>query len=445
MSKISKKPYIGTRDFFPEDMLLRKWIFDTQRKVCQTYGYLEYSSPLLESLDLYKIKSSEEIVNQQVYSFQDRSKRSLAIRPEMTPSLVRMLSQRRRELTNPTRWFSIANFMRYERPGHGRLREFFQLNVDILGFHSSMANIEILLLLSDILYALGAKSSDFAIHYSDRRLLESYLKIEEEEKFRKIIRLIDKRSKMKKEEFHYALKEYLSFEKIQDIENFFSLDISDLEVLAEKGEVSKEAVLDLKSLNSYFLKLGRDNILCFDPTLSRGFDYYTGFIFELYDKDKRNQRAILGGGRYDELVSLFGIEPMNALGFGMGDVSLQNFLETHNCIPCHLSETSGVFLCLLDSQFSFECFTLACELRKNGIAVEQSIDTTKKLGKQLEQAEKKNYRYVILLGEEEIQKESLTIKDLTRRKQVSIPREECLRAFFPIERHFDHLENYIRK
>ena len=293
---IKKKPYIGTRDFFPNAMRLRQWMFDMQRRVCVSYGYQEYSSPLLEPLELYLAKTSQEIVNEQAYRFQDRGERDMVIRPEMTPSLARMVSQCRRETPLPIRWFSIANFMRYERPGHGRLREFFQLNVDLLGLAGAAANAEILRLVRDLFRAYGAKLDQFVIRYSDRRLLASYLGLDERsEELQKISRFIDKRNKLKKEEFAALLKENCSSpEQERQIQQFFQIKKEDLKELGEKNKIHSGAAKELVELEAL---LGQaDKGLVFDPSLMRGFDYYTGFIFEAYDRHPQNARALLGGG-----------------------------------------------------------------------------------------------------------------------------------------------------
>ncbi len=430
---VKKNPYIGTRDFFPEDMRLRQWMFAIQRQVCTSYGYEEYSSPLLESLDLYLAKSSQEIVNEQMYQFEDRSGRDLAIRPEMTPTLARMISKRRREMPLPIRWFSIANFMRYERPGHGRLREFFQLNVDLLGVAGAAANVEMVRLILALLQAYGAQPDQFVIRYSDRRLLGSYLDISLDhrsngEDLQRISRVIDKRNKLTKADFDALLKENCSSSKQeQQIKQFFTIQKEDLKVLGETGKIDRQAAQELAEFELILGQgSGHNPNLIFDPSLMRGFDYYTGFIFEVYDCHPQNSnRALLGGGRYDRLLDLFDskVEPMPAVGFGMGDVGLENFLIQHALVPSHLQASQGVFIVLMSEELRNECEKLSEELRNQGVPiVEQMLYPTRKLGQQFSLAQKKGRRFVIVIGTEELSNQEVTIKDLDSGSQEKILR-----------------------
>ena len=436
-SKLSRRSYIGTRDLFPPEMRLQRWLFETQRGLCHRYGYEEYAAPLLESLDLYRAKSSEEIVKEQLYSFLDRGERELAIRPEMTPSLARMVSLRQRELPRPIRWFSIANFMRYERPGHGRLREFFQLNVDLLGTPGAPGNAEVLSLAADILAAYGAQPGQFQIRYSDRRLLESYLGIKDPEHLRSISRIIDKRAKLSPAEFDKLLEESYSVsagnnktKEIERLKKFLSLsNRRELEELGSAGQVDPKALAELTELESLLKGQSYKDALLFDPTLVRGFDYYTGFIFEIYDSNPKNRRSLLGGGRYDRLLELLGVDPMPAVGFGMGDVTLEQFLRTHGLIPPELEAAQGVFLVLMQAELREECFRLGQELRSQGIPVEQALDPSPKLGRQFEIAQKKGRRFAAILGSEELEKGSVSVKDLSSGKQEEVPRKQ-LGAYF---------------
>ena len=433
-SKLSRKSYIGTRDFFPPGMRLQRWLFETQRNLCRSYGYEEYLAPLLEPLELYRAKSSEEILNEQVYSFLDRGERELAIRPEMTPSLARMISSCQRELPKPIRWFSIANFMRYERPGHGRLREFFQLNVDLLGSPGPTGNAEILNLAADILAAYGARPGQFQIRYSDRRLLESYLGIKDTTRLRRISRVIDKRAKLSPVEFDELIKESCfgadtPTEELGRLKKFLSLSREELQELGSSKQIDLQAITELNELEAILEKQAYKGALIFDPTLVRGFDYYTGFIFEIYDSKPPNRRSLLGGGRYDHLLELLGAEPMPAVGFGMGDVTLEHFLRDHGHIPQKLEAPQGVFLVLMKEELRDECFRLSQELRSQGISVEQALEPTRKLGRQFEIAQKKNRRFVVILGEEELAKGSVSVKDLSGGQQEQILREK-LYAYF---------------
>ncbi len=422
---LSTKPYIGSRDFYPEEMRFRRWMFDRQRVVCEAYGYQEYASPTLEPLELYRAKSSEEIVSEQLYRFVDRGEREVAIRPELTPSLARMIASRAQELPRPIRWYNIGNFMRYERPGRGRLREFFQLNVDLLGSAAPEADAEIVTLAVDILRAYGAPATSFELRYSDRRLIDSWLPSIAAEKRRAIGRLIDKREKIGPEQFAAQLTAECQDQAIEErVHRLLKLQAEELPALADAGEIDAEAARFLAWLPGELQRRGYGGECRFDPGIMRGFDYYTGFIFELYDLHPENNRALFGGGRYDRLIGMFGKEEMPAVGFGMGDVTLENFLRTHGLAPDDAASRRGVFLALLADDLKTAVQALAAELRAEGILCETALETAKKLGRQFELADRKGRRYVLLLGPEEIEKGLVRIKDLASGEQQDCPRAE---------------------
>jgi histidyl-tRNA synthetase len=299
-SKLSTEPYKGVRDFYPEDMAIQNYIFDTWKRVSREFGYEEYNASPLEPAELYKSKTSEEIVNEQTFSFTDRGDREVVLRPEMTPTLARMVAAKRKSLKFPLRWFSIPNVFRYEKPQRGRKREHYQYNCDLMGIASVDAEVEMISIIDAIMKAFGAKSEDFQIKVNDRVLLN--------EKFGKpeLIRLLDRKNKMSAEDFEKEWKEISGKEFDSDIqpnENIQNL----VQKLSEKGITN----------------------VVFDPTITRGFDYYTGTVFEVFDNSPENNRSLFGGGRYDNLLELFGVEPVPTVGFAMGDITLRDFLETH--------------------------------------------------------------------------------------------------------------------
>lgn len=420
---LSTRPYIGSRDFFPEEMAFRNWMFDIQRRVCRRYGYSEYGAPILEPISLYLAKSSEEIVSEQLYRFADRGEREVAIRPEMTPTLARMVASKVQEIPRPLRWFSIANFMRYERPGKGRLREFFQLNVDLLGSHSPAADAEILVMAVDLMKEYGAKREHFTVRYSDRRLLDSYLHTLPREGARLVGRLLDKREKISEEEFHQQLEEICPDQAcVKRVYAFLHLAPKDLTDLAEKGELDREAVQQILAVEKILKGLDLDAEIRFDPTIMRGFDYYTGLIFEINDNHPENRRALFGGGRYDKLVGIYGKEELPAVGFGMGDVTLESFLELHDLKPAELRHPRGVFLTLFSGELLEEHLKLARELRAGDLQVEVALEATSKFGKQLQLAEKKGLRFALILGEDEIKNGTVRVKDLVTGDQKDVAR-----------------------
>lgn len=481
MTKI--QPYIGTRDFYPDDMEFRNWLFGKLRAVCESYGYLEYQAPILEHLDLYRAKSSEEIVNEQLYSFRDRGKRDVAIRPEMTPTLARMVAARPLQYPRPMRWFSIANFMRYERPGKGRLREFYQLNVDLLGSTAHTADAEILTISIDLLKSLGAKAGDFKLRYSDRRLLDFLMKDLEKEKAREVGRLLDKREKLEPAEFQKSLEAALKDKTDKDDSlrkdplkddaikgDVSKADVSKADVSKDdssKGAASKndvlikriltflsgdlatigkvlgisdntevnqspedlegharEALKTLRDMTSILHNLGYGEYVTFDPGIVRGFDYYTSLVFEINDVHPENKRALFGGGRYDKLLGLFGKEEIPAVGFGMGDVTLEDFVKLHELLPSTTSRSRAIFMAMFSEETKEATIIAASQLREGGIPTELSLDVTKKLAKQFEIAEKKGYEHFVMIGPDEKELGKIKYKNLKTGDQKQLTLNE---------------------
>ena len=427
--KLSTANYKGTRDFYPEDMDFRNWMFSIMKQVVVSYGYKEYDAPILESFDLYKAKTGEEIVQKQLYDFIDKGKRRVAIRPEMTPSLARMVAAKTRELPKPIRWFSIPNLWRYEAPGHGRLREHWQLNVDIFGINTYLAEVEIIDLACNILYAYNAPKDSFIVKISHRQLLNDFfqntLKLDAN-KSQPLAKLLDKKNKISKPDFEASVKEILP-----DFENqipllYQYLD-STLESLSAIEGISPARISEIQSLFSALNALGLKDQITFDPSIIRGFDYYTSYIFEIFDTDPRNVRSLYGGGRYDNLVGLFSHEELSGIGFGLGDVTLENFLRTHKLVPeFHKHDT--FYIPLFNPKYFSEVMQLAKLLRQSGFNVETSLDGNVKLGKQLAAAEKRGYRYLLILGEDEIAKGIVNVKDLQSGSQVSVTQGALVEA-----------------
>ncbi len=308
VNKLSTEPYKGVRDFYPEDMAVQNYIFSTWRKTVEKAGYAEYSSSILEYAELYRRKGSDEIVNDQMYLFRDKGDREVALRPEMTPSLARMVAAKRRELQRefPLRWFTIANCFRYERPQRGRRREHWQLNCDLMGIAGTEADVEIIKLAYDLMKAFGAKEQDFQIKINNRAHSEKEISglLKDPLTLPEAMRLIDKKNKITDEEF---TAEWTKFSNKEFV------------LSASNGPTDV-----LEALTS----AGITNVI-YEPTLVRGFDYYTGMVFEVFDTHEENRRSLFGGGRYDNLMELFDAEPVPTVGFGMGDVTLRDFLVTH--------------------------------------------------------------------------------------------------------------------
>ncbi|MCW7488155.1 histidine--tRNA ligase [Leptospira meyeri] len=424
--KLTTENYKGTRDFYPEDMRLRNYLFSVMKDVARSYGYEEYDGPMVESLDLYRAKTGEEIVGKQIYNFIDKGDREVAIRPEMTPTVARMVAKKLRDLPRPIRWFSIPNLWRYEQPGHGRLREHWQLNVDMFGVTSQRAELEILSLACDILFAFGAKRNSFKVTISHRSLLDEFLldglKVSPNQAH-EVSKILDKKNKITEAEYIALVSKTIPNDPtaVSKINLFLA---ATTETLGQIPGIKEETRNTIQTLFVDLKTIGLDDIVYFDPSVVRGFDYYTGFIFEIFDTSPQNKRSLYGGGRYDNLIGLFSNEELSGIGFGLGDVTLQNFLTAHDLLP-NFANDSTVYIPLLDESSFAENHNFARELRKEKIAVEVSL-LSQKMGKQLSYAEKKGYRWILLRGEDEIKAGTVTLKDMATRNQWTSSFTEAL-------------------
>ncbi|MCA9334907.1 histidine--tRNA ligase [Candidatus Saccharibacteria bacterium] len=411
MSTLSALPYKGTRDYYPEEKRVQNYIFQTWRSVVERHGYQEYGAPLLEPLEVYAAKSGDELANQQTYSFVDRGDRTVAIRPEMTPSISRMVAGRRQEMAYPARLYSIANFMRYERPQRGREREFWQLNADIFGVDSVLADAEIIEVAHDIMRAFGAKDDMYTIRVNNRGLIDhmmtGYLGLDGVGS-ELMVKLFDRKEKISSEEFIRQASDIFGDEYAQagleKLQALFAVSSVD-ELPAELQE--SESVKELTTLFGYLHEFGVTNAR-FDITLMRGLDYYTGMVFEVFDLHQDNNRAMFGGGRYDGLVGLFGAEPIPTVGFAPGLTTTELFLRTHNLLP-ELYPTTDVVIVIVDESTS-EGLALARTLRDAGVNVEVDI-SGRKIDKQIKSALKKNVPYMLFVGAKEVNEGKYNLKD----------------------------------
>lgn len=398
-NKNTTDPYKGVRDFYPTDWAKLQTLFTHIRKTLTLHGYEEYNASPLERAELYESKGNEEIINEQTYTFTDRGDRRVTLRPEMTPTLARMVVAKHRELQLPIRWFSIGNRFRYERPQRGRLREFYQVDVDMLGASSSEADVEIISLASTILTTLGAKKEDFVICISSRALLNVACSVAglDTKQTREYLHLLDRKSKMPLSEFTTAINSITTTDPIVVIEH------------AEQTEVATEKDYITNILNS-LARRGITNIK-FNPEIVRGFDYYTGMIFEVYDTNMENTRALFGGGRYDNLTSLFDGDKIPAVGFGMGDVTLSDFLKTHDLLPESTSSPT-LFLGNAPGTNSNEIETgPAHALRELGISTLVNF-SNKSVSGQIREADKRNIPYIAIIGTDELTSGILRVKQL---------------------------------
>jgi histidyl-tRNA synthetase len=407
MSKLSTQPYKGTRDYYPEDMRVRNWLFSTWRQVCLSFGYEEYDAPVLEPLELYTAKTSEEIVNEQTYSFTDRGDRKVVMRPEMTPSVSRMVAAKRQELAYPLRLFSIPNCFRYERPQRGRTREFWQLNADMFGVAGIEAEVEMLLLTDKLMSAFGAKRNMYEIRLNSRKLLNSQIeKASPKENASAVLRLIDKRDKMDEAAFTEALTAAVD----QPTQLTAFLDAEDI------GTIDDPAADGLKELLRKAENDGITNVR-FVPSTARGFDYYTDIVFEVFDLNPDNNRSMFGGGRYDGLVAEFGVEPVPTLGIAPGDVTMLNFLDSWNLLPSLDAETDIYIAVVGDVAEGAQDIAQKLRLQGKNVAVDLS---GRKLEKQIKTAEKKGIKQVLFVGEQELTSGQFTLKNLDDGTESSV-------------------------
>lgn len=412
---LSTQPYKGARDFYPEAERLQKYIFAKMRQVAERFGYEEYDAPILEPIELYLAKTSEEIVNEQTYVFEDRGGRRVVIRPEMTPTVSRMVAGRRQELAYPLRLFSIPNLWRYERPQGGRLREHWQLNVDIFGVQGIEAEQEIITIADRIFKAVGGKASMYIIKLNSRELV-NYIMLEylglDQVQASSMIHLTDGLHKMERADFiAHADALCQPSQREQGVVDKL-LAVLDAKRFGDLPEVvyAHPSVTRLQMLMQRLEASGVTSA-AFDITLMRGFDYYTDVVFEVFDSESPNRNSMMGGGRYDGLVGLFGVEPVPTVGFGLGDVRVASFMEAHGLTP-KLPPETDVYVVLAGDVLE-QAQSLIDELRDSEVNV--AVDFSgRKLDKQLATAVKKGIRYALIIGEEELASKQYTLRDLSQ-------------------------------
>jgi histidyl-tRNA synthetase len=421
---LSTESYKGTRDFYPKDMQFRNWMFGKLSKTVRTFGYLEYGGPMLESFDLYAAKTGEEIVNQQLYWMMDRGDRKIAVRPEMTPTMARIVAAKIHELPRPIRLFSIPNLWRYERPQRGRLREHWQLNVDVLGGELLDGEAEVLTLAVEIMAAFGGEKKMQA-RVNHRKLMDHFFSVKmglTPEQTHKVVKAIDAKDKVDAAKFQGWLAEAgVKPEQVSELEKFFASDLSALQASMPCEGVEHLSKL-FAMLSESGMKIG-DQIV-FDPTVMRGLDYYTGTVFEIYDTSPENRRAMFGGGRYDNLMGIFGKEALSGVGFGMGDVSLQNFLEVHALVPKFQSEID-VMITLPKPEFRSLGHEFAKGLRQEGFHVITPL-AVGGFGAQLKLASKHESKVAVLFGDDEFARGEVLLKNLITGEQAAVKKESAV-------------------
>lgn len=408
----------GTRDFYPEQMAVRTWLYDNMRRVSESFGYQEYEGPFLETLELYAAKSGEELVKEQSYVFEDRSGDLIALRPELTPTLARMIAQKQNELTFPARWWSFGPFWRYERPQKGRSREFFQWNIDLLGVNSPEADAELVAIAATFFKQVGLKPKNTRIYVNNRRLMEmrfDLLGFSSELK-PLISNLVDRRNKMSPGNWDaYAIEIGLTPGQLTGMKDL----LANKELWRESDELVR--------LFTALIALGVSDYVEFDPNIMRGLLYYTGTVFEAFDTSGSVRRSILGGGRYDNLLADVGGESLSGVGFAMGDVVMSLVLQENGLVPTFEITPAQVLVTVFSDEFISESFALGADLRRQGVNAICYPEPIK-LSKQFKFADRMRTRLAIVVGPDEASKGLVTIKDLVQGTQQTAERNKAARV-----------------
>lgn len=423
---LSTQSYKGARDWYPAEKRVQNYIFDVWRRVSERFGYEEYGAPLIEPLEVYAAKSGQELVGEQTYQFVDRGGRNVAIRPEMTPSIARMVAGRQQELGYPARLYSIANFLRYERPQKGREREFWQLNTDIFGVEGTAADAEIIRLTDRVMQEFGAKRDMYTIRINNRDLINfmmaQYLRLDAVQS-QLMIKLFDRKNKITHEQFRDQAAEIFDSEyAAEGLRKIAKLVGATTMAELPQEILDSEAVKEVQQLFTLLAEAKITNAK-FDITLMRGLDYYTGMVFEVFDNHPENNRAMYGGGRYDGLVTLFGGAPTAVVGMGMGGTTVEEFLRGHNLLPDFTSTTDIYMIVLGDVQKQAE--KVADELREEGVNVAVDI-TDRKIDKQIKAAIKMQVPYLLFVGEKEVEEEVYRLKDVKSETEKEVGLERII-------------------
>ena len=408
----------GTREFYPEQMALRNYLYEKVRAASQSFGYQEYDGPFIEPIDLYAAKSGEELVKKQSFTFEDRGGDLVTLRPELTPSLARMIAARQAELSFPVRWWSFGPFWRYEQPQKGRTREFFQWNIDIIGVSAPEADAEQIAVGATFLRSVGLSPERAQIYVNNRRLMTSQfdrLDIPAEKRL-DVSNLVDRRSKMEPAKWDaYGIELGLSQSQLDGLKDVLGND----DLWKESDELSRTfAALEAMGVKDY---------VKFVPSVVRGLLYYTGTIFEAFDTSGSLKRSIFGGGRYDNLLEDVGAQPLPGVGFAMGDVGIGIFLQEAGLLPEFDPTPATVLVTVFDQELSTQSYALAGELRNSGLNV-MVYPEPAKLPKQFKYADKMKMKVALVLGPDEAEKGLVVVKNLSSGQQVQVARDALVES-----------------
>ncbi len=444
--KFSTQPIRGMEDNYPSDLREVNWIIETIRDVAERYCYEEFETPLLEPIEIFAAKSSDELVNEQSFIVEKKKGERLILIPELTPSLARMVAKKSQELKKPIRWFSVPTCYRYERPQKGRKRSFKQPNFDILGEESLYADLEIFNIIVDIFTEFGATSEQFQIYYNSRRFMDSLckfiLKISED-KIPIVYKVLDKSDKMEENEFEkYVIDTFKNEVIIQGI--FKIKDSKSVNELLEKFDnipiefYDSIGYLELIDFERLLSEVEISDYCTFSSGTVRGLDYYTGIIYEVFDTGKENIRSIFGGGRYDDLLSLFSDEKITGTGFGMGILMLSLFLKTYNLIPEEVREkdyTDTIYIASINEEVFIYSFKIAAVVRNEELPC--LIDYRfKNLKNQLSRANELEVLITLIVGPQEVEKNEVTIRNMKTEDQKTIKLTYLIEEIYNIIEQF---------
>ena len=440
--KFSKEPIRGFKDLYPADKREVNWLVEIAKDIADVYCYEEYDGPLLEPIEIFAAKSSEELVNEQSFYVEKKKGQKLILRPEVTPTLARMVAKKSQELKKPIRWYSVPTCYRYERPQRGRMREFLQINFDILGETTLYAELEIFNISIDILTSFGATKKQFQIYYNNRRFIDAiceFILNIPSDKIPLVYKILDKSDKMEETEFEKYIIDAFQDEyiiqgilKIKDSKNLKEL-LSKFEDIPEKFYQSI-GYNELINLNNLIKDAGISEFCSFSPSIVRGLDYYTGTIFEVFDTGEENKRAIFGGGRYDDLLSLFSDEPLSGIGFGMGTLMLSLFLKTYDLIPEFIGTkdySDTIYIASVNETVAKYSIELANIIRDEDFPC--IIDYNyKNLKSQLKKASDLGIPIVVIIGPKEMEQNRVTIKNMASEEQKTIDVKDIIEEIYSI-------------
>ncbi|MDT3437082.1 histidine--tRNA ligase [Haloarcula sp. 1CSR25-25] len=411
----------GFRDFYPEEMQARRWAMDTLEDVAQRYGFREIGTPALEPTEMYVDKSGEEIV-EELYSFEDKGGREVALTPELTPTVARMFVAKQQELSKPIKWVSTRPFWRYEEPQQGRFREFYQTNVDIFGSAEPTADAEILAVAVDMLTDLGLTGADFEVRVSHRDILSGVLEsFGADVDVPEAIRAVDKRAKVDHDDYLDALVEAgLNYGQADTFDEMLQIDAEEVETLADLtgSEDVRAATDNLQAVLDAAEDFGVREHLTVSLTTARGLDYYTGVVFECFDSTGEVSRSVFGGGRYDDLIEGFGGQPTPAVGFAPGHATLQLLCQRAGVWPAEELSTDYYVLQVGDTRPT--AARIARDLRERGHVVESDV-ADRSFGAQMGYADGINAETVVIVGEQDLANDEVTLKEMDDGEQVSVP------------------------